>query len=124
MARRKSSPARLATDLAELSLAAPAVVAHRTARMAAAGLTPSQRDRDEFLRMGSEKVAAFYQSWSAMYAQAFAAQWQLAQAMSTGALGASQALQKAMLSTLSAGLAPVHRKAVSNAKRLGRGKRR
>jgi hypothetical protein len=124
MARRKPSPARLAASLAELALAAPAVVAHRTTRMAAAGLAPSRRDREEFLRMGSEKVAAFYQSWWAMYAQAFAAQWQLAQAMSTGAFGASQALQEAMLSTVSAGLAPVHRKAVSNAKRLGRSKRR
>jgi hypothetical protein len=44
-------------------LAAPQVVAHRTARMAAAGPFPNLLDQREFMSMGTEKVIAFSQAW-------------------------------------------------------------
>jgi hypothetical protein len=67
MASRHNRKSRaLATQVIDLGLAVPQVVAHRVARMALAGLSPSMRDRREFHRMGAEKVAAFYESWNAM----------------------------------------------------------
>lgn len=132
--RRRSASSPLAAKSVELYVAAPQVVAHRVARMVQAGGTPSARDRRDFARMGTEKVTAFYQSWAAMWTQALQAQWQLAQAWSAvpmqlalgrraplrGPLGKSR---RAMAGVLSAGLAPVHAKAVANAKRLSRRKR-
>lgn len=48
----------LAWKTTEMLLASAQVIAHRTARMAAAGPNPSARDRSEFLRMGQEKLEA------------------------------------------------------------------
>ena len=55
---------------AEIAIAAPQVVAVRTARMLAAGANPNSRDRAEFSRMGTEKVQAFWESMFAMTRQA------------------------------------------------------
>jgi hypothetical protein len=131
--RSPSNPAqRLATQSLELAIAAPQVVAQRLTRMAVCGPTPSARDRREFSQMGSEKVLAFCHSWSAMWSQAMQSQWQLAQALSAATLAGSssgasaaagRAAHAAATRILSAGLAPVHRKAVSNARRLARTKR-
>jgi hypothetical protein len=133
--RRPAASARLARQAAELSFAAPVVIAERLARMAAAGPSPASRDRREFQRMTSEKVLAFYQSWAAMGMQAYANQIALAQSLSQSALrammtGASpltatkrQAKRRARNDAtriLAAGLEPVHRAAVANAKRLSR----
>jgi hypothetical protein len=52
--------------LAELSIAAPQVVALRTAQALAAGTPPSARDAAEISRMGTEKVAAFNESMLGM----------------------------------------------------------
>jgi hypothetical protein len=132
MPRRRSTPTqRLARQAAELSFAVPQVVGHRVLRMATAGLNPSARDRREFAGMGSEKVLAFYQSWGGMWMQVFQAQLALAQGMAAmawtpwavgGRVGTVAAPSAAALATgiLAAGLAPVHRKAVANARRLGR----
>ena len=109
MTRRKPHAQRLARQFTELAFAAPQVVAHRTLRMAAASSPPSARDQAEFMRMGTEKVAAFYQSWGAMWMAMWALQFDFARAMSGAAL-----------SVTGAGLAPVHRRAVANARRLGR----
>jgi hypothetical protein len=132
MPRRRATPTqRLARQAAELSFAVPQVVGHRVLRMATAGLNPSARDRLEFAGMGSEKVLAFYQSWGAMWAQVFRAQMAMAQGLAAMAwtpwvvgarVGGVAAPSAAAVATkvLAAGLAPVHRKAVANAKRLGR----
>lgn len=133
MPRRRNASARLATDALELSVAAPQVVAARVARMAAAGATPSARDRAEFARMGTEKVAAFQASWLAMWTEAWRSQAALAQAWlaavtfplsSQRQRNAVDATAKATTRVLSAGLAPVHAKAVGNAKRLSRARKR
>ena len=135
MTRRRpaSNPSqRLATQSLELAFAAPQVVAQRLTRMALAGPSPSARDRREFTQMGSEKVLAFYHSWAAMWTQAMQSQWQLALALSNAALAgtphaasasATRAANATATRILAAGLAPVHRKAVSNARRLSRAKR-
>lgn len=114
---------------AELAVAVPQVVAHRMTRLALAGPAPSARDRQEFLRMGAEKSAAFARSWHAMAMQAALAQQALAgsllrslwtvQAPASAASTAAR-WQEAALDVLGKGLEPVHRKAVANAKRLAR----
>jgi hypothetical protein len=128
--RRRRSSSALAAQASQLAVAVPQVVAHRLTRMALAGRKPSARDRREFHRMGAEKIAAFQESWLAMYAEA----WRLQQ---KAALNAMQALwmpwlaprrrgtplerwQRATLGVLGRGMGPVHRRAVANAKRLAR----
>lgn len=134
--RRKSASQRLAVQAFELSLAAPQVVAHRVARMAKAGIAPSARDRAEFTRMGAEKVGAFYESWAAMWARAFETQVQLVRAWMALPLGVSPRAApraagraaarsaQALTALAAVGLAPVHSKAVANARRLARRGRR
>jgi hypothetical protein len=48
-------------QLVEISVSAPVVIAHRTARVAAGGWPPSARDRRELTRMVREKVDVFGQ---------------------------------------------------------------
>lgn len=124
---RKPKPA--AVQAAELALAVPQVVAHRMARMALAGHRPSARDQREFQMMSDEKTAAFKESWGAMAAASMRANQQLATSVMTTVLFpwskysatpdvlASQYHQAAM-GVLDKCMAPVHRRAVANAKRL------
>ena len=115
----------------ELAAAVPQVVAHRVTRMVMAGALPSERDRAEFQRMVDEKHEAFAQSWAAMSAHALKANqalintaWRtlcypwLGGGATPGAM-ASQ-MQAAGLGVIHKGLAPVHRTAVANARRLAR----
>ena len=134
--RRKTPKSHtLATKTAELAMAAPQVVAHRMARMALSGPVLNQRDRDEFKRMSSEKTAAFQESWQAMWQQSCRAQWDIGawvmRAMASPATrqratpsAMAAQIHGAALGVMSKGLAPVHRKAVANAKRLSRTKLR
>lgn len=85
---------------------------HRTARMARAGASPSAHDRAEFARMGNEKVMAFYQSWTRM--------WMAAMGSYMSFFRSFGSAQAATARVLSAGLAPIHGKAVANARRLAR----
>lgn len=116
---RRRASARIARQAAELALATPQVMAHRLARLALAGTSPSARDRREFDRMVAEKLAAFYESWHAM-------SWALLRANLTWALaplrflGASRRGWRTGSTILGAGLAPVHRRATANARRLNR----
>jgi hypothetical protein len=52
----------LAWKIGEMSMASAQVIAHRTRRMTAAGPMPNARDRQEFTRMGQEKVGAATES--------------------------------------------------------------
>jgi len=52
----------LSWKFGEMWMASAQVVAHRTARMAAAGPMPGSRDRREFALMGQEKVEAAAES--------------------------------------------------------------
>lgn len=126
----------------ELSVAAPAVIAMRTSRMWAAGASPGVADRREFKRMSAEKCQAFGESLMAMAVQGQRAQvdWNLAVARAwwsmcmrswwSGAAfptsarhpshAASRQLLSGMATMLDRGLAPLHKTATANARRLSR----
>lgn len=125
----------ITTKAAELAAAVPQVVAHRVARMAVAGPTLSERDRKEFYLMLAEKSAAFAQAWQAMATQSVRANQALTASLLRSISSPSRRnkpsvqkmaaqLQGAALDMFDKGLAPVHRKAVANAKRLARTKLR
>ena len=129
--RRRKSLSLLAKS-AELAIAAPQVIAHRVTRMAIAGPTLSARDRKEFHLMVAEKMAGFGEAWSAMVLQTIRANQTVAVSLLRAFWAPSlrrrtavaAQLRSAALDILAKGLAPVHRKAVSNAKRLARTKLR
>ena len=126
-ARRRA--ARNTRQAIELALAVPQVVAHRVGRAAGAGPFPSLRDRREFQRMGTEKIAAFYESWNAMVIEMARANMRLScsplwwsnpwKAMAPGSRTASMHARTA-LDILYRGASPYHRRAVANARRLTR----
>lgn len=129
--RRPSSPKTMAQTSSELAAASSQVVAHRVARMAMAGPMPTARDRTEFQRMVSEKHQAFSESWLAMASQSLIAQQAIATTawrslcypwLGGGATPSAMAtqMQEAGMGVINKGLAPVHRKAVANAKRLAK----
>jgi sarcosine oxidase delta subunit len=133
--RRTLKSVSLVTKTAELAFAVPQVVAHRVTRMALAGPSLSERDRREFHLMGAEKAHAFSEAWDAMTMQAFVANQALAASLLrsfwthlpgcrpfTPSMTAQ--LHSAALGIMGKGLAPVHRTAVANAKRLARTKLR
>lgn len=136
--RRGRSSRALQVKAAELALAVPQVVAHRLARLANAGAKPTLRDRKEFARMVAEKHDAFGESWQAMALQAWRSQRSFAAALTRTAMtpatlrrspaahafALQMQMQQAALAMFGKGLAPVHRRAVANAKRLGRKKSR
>lgn len=131
-----SKQLRLTRDAAQMAGAVPQVVMHRVARMMTAGAIPNRRDQDEFYRMGAEKVAAFGESWAAMTLQTFAAQqqfsvwwlqtwWQVAMGgwmhpptLQQLSNNAQRRWMNSVLDVAAHGMAPVHRRAVANAKRL------
>ena len=102
MSRRRKSAA---TKAFELSITAPQVIAHRTARMLAAGTNPSARDRREFQRMGIEKAFAFWESMHAMWWAAWMTPW-----------SGAKIIEK--------GIGPLHRRTRANARRLRRIRKR
>lgn len=119
----------LSVKAAELAIAAPQVMAHRMTRMALAGPHLSRRDRREFQNMFLEKQVAFGQAWSAMALESMRANQALLTAIFRSFWQPSPArvaaqMRRASLGVLSKGLAPVHRKAVANARRLARTKLR
>ncbi|MGH8587259.1 MAG: polyhydroxyalkanoate granule-associated phasin [Gammaproteobacteria bacterium] len=134
-------------QLWEIAVAAPQVVAHRTARMARSGPTRSSADRKELTRMTQEKFEAFGESASAMAAEIVRANVALwpsvlraggtlpsAMWMPTARAGSRGFASKPALAAgavprivsgaasrvLAKGFAPVHRRATANAKRLRR----
>lgn len=121
----------VARQQAELAWAAPQVIVHRTARMLAAGATPDARDAAEFTRMFSEKTTAFSQAWMAGWTAMAWAPYKVSLELlrSGGSLARGGAMDLGPLSRALSGqgwgiagsaLAPVHRAAVANARRLGR----
>lgn len=123
----------VAREAVALGLAVPEVLAHRMARLWLAGMTPSPRDHAELLRMTSEKVAAFYESWSAIGL----ALWRMNVQVGMSSLwwpwfagmrgrGRRDAVaygERVIDTMLRAGLPPIRRRAVANARRLRRSAR-
>ena len=122
----------------ELALAAPAVIAMRTARMMAAGSAPGPTDRREMSRMVSEKIGAFSESWVAMAARQQRAQveWWMAFARAWWApwiagrpgfrfdartsRALARRIQRSQEAVLARGVVPLHRTATANLRRLSR----
>jgi hypothetical protein len=81
--------------------------------------------------MGSEKVFAFGQAWAAMWTRWYQVQFSFWRAFTRAVTarsvfskrGAAFTLSQLAASVLSAGLAPIRAKAVSNAKRLSRARK-
>ena len=128
LSRRQRS---LATQTFELAMAAPQVIAHRMARIALAGTSPSARDRAEFQRMGTEKLEVAGEAWTAMAAQALSENqkftirfmqslWFPWMHPAMTPTSVSRQMNEAAIGILGKGMAPVRRRAVENAKRLGR----
>jgi len=124
--KRNSRTLSTAAKLTELGFAAPQVVAHRLTRMVLAGPVISARDRKEFAGMVGEKQAAVAQAWIGMFTEGVRLQQQVVLSLLTSATPSQHvARAKSAASRMaSAGLSPFHRKAVANAKRLGRTKLR
>jgi hypothetical protein len=115
--RRTRTSKALAARSAELAFAVPQVIAHRALRS----------DRKELHLMGAEKMLAFGESWNAMMMQS-ALEYQrvaISLAMSFWFPWASRRspFSSVMPAILGAGLAPIHRRARANVKRLGRRRR-
>lgn len=114
MKRRRSTG--LARQATELAIAVPQVVGHRLTRLALAGPWPNARDRREFHTMGQEKLHAFWQSW-------FAMGWAMLEAGQQAWIAMLQGARVPLIDVhhvLARGMAPVHRKATANARRLAR----
>ncbi|HYI87562.1 MAG TPA: polyhydroxyalkanoate granule-associated phasin [Burkholderiales bacterium] len=131
MARRSRRSKSLAAQTVDLGFAVPQVIAHRVARMMIAGGSPSARDRRELHRMGTEKILAANEAWNAMAVQAVLENQKLALSFMQSLWfpwvrrrSAAMQLSNAALDVLGKGMAPVRRRAVANAKRLGRISRR
>jgi hypothetical protein len=146
---RPSSAARLIEAGAATALAAATTIGHRTAMLAAAASDPAALGHPEFKRMGQEKIDAGLEvgailggrlallplhvaSWwwsaatrggeavAAMALSRSPAELALAQQRYVSGLAAStRRLVEAAVGDLAAGLAPVHRVAAANARRLG-----
>jgi hypothetical protein len=119
--RRTTAKTSMA-KLAELSVAAPQVIAHRVTRMALSGASPNARDRKEFTGMVVEKQMANAQAWTNMFMEGLRLQQQLALNMLVPASSKQRSAQARAAATrvAAAGLAPFHSKAVANAKRLAK----
>jgi hypothetical protein len=133
--RRTRKSRSVAAKTMELALAVPQVVAHRVTRMALAWPKLSDRDRKEFQMMVNEKHAAFAQAWGDMAMQTFRANQALTASVlrcfftpfpyrKPSAASIAAQVQSAVVGVLGKGLAPIHRKATSNARRLARTKLR
>ncbi|GAB2607159.1 hypothetical protein GCM10027034_45610 [Ramlibacter solisilvae] len=105
------------------------MIAHRAARLLAAGAKPNTRDAAEFTRMFTEKTSAFSQAWFASWAAMYWAPWQVAMQVLRigGGLGRGGAMTLDPLwrawvrqgwGIAGSALAPVHQTAVANARRL------
>jgi hypothetical protein len=121
---------RIQQQVADLSWAVPQVMNERISRMMLAGVNPSAKDQREFHLMSAEKLAAFSESWMALGMQMWRAQQELSSAwvqnLTQVASGRwpttdlARATRSATLGVMGAGLAPVHSRALSNARRLTR----
>jgi len=135
MPTRRRKPKSFAVQTFEVGIAAPQVIAHRLAGMARANIAPSALSTTELHRMGAEKIAAINEAWAAMVTQAILENQKFAlrfmqslrwpwMCPTCTMKAVPRQLSRAAESILGKGMAPVHRRAVANARRLGRNKRK
>jgi hypothetical protein len=145
----RNRAARTAIKTVELAIAAPQVIGMRTARALAASATPSNDDRAELMRMGAEKVDAYWEGMFAVsvqlsrigqeYARNAAVQWMrlwmtpwwlntswpnpllsYLHAASRISVPSVAQQQSAVTRITQAALAPVHKRATANMRRLAK----
>jgi hypothetical protein len=105
----------------ELAIAAPLVVIERFTRMALAGPSPSEHDGKEFLRMYTEKMHAFTESWLAMTTAIIRANQGLASSFFRPfTVSSLSELHGNTIDILDQGMAPLHRTTMDNVVRLSR----
>jgi hypothetical protein len=126
--------------MGELAVATPRVIAFRTAPMLACGPFSPAADQAEVTRMGVEKLEVFVESVGAMNAQLYASNQKLASLAVrawwnvwlmpwsvpnwwSSLASIRQHAETTATKVIAAGLAPVHRRALGNARRLSRVKR-
>ncbi|HET6756001.1 MAG TPA: polyhydroxyalkanoate granule-associated phasin [Burkholderiales bacterium] len=80
----------------EVAWASPQVIAHRVQRMMTPAFFPGSHDQKEFVRMGQEKLEAFFESWLAIVMQMQTFQTQLASAAVRQSLAGPAALASLM----------------------------
>ena len=125
--KRIDETVRLGRQVTEINAVVPGIVSRRLMQLAWAGAAPSRSDHTEMSRMSSEKWQAASQSAIAM--TAFAMQQQMAMAQSFWQavwspwmglpVARGPAVSNPVAAMLSAGIAPYHRIATANARRLG-----
>ena len=129
--RRQRSAKTLAGQVGELAVAVPQVVAHRVMRMAMANPVLSARDKKEFTAMVLEKQVAFAQSWFAVFSHTLRAHqdmtmslvrlcWPPLHLKANLPRNLARQFGNASLGIAAQGIAPIHRKAVANARRLAK----
>lgn len=129
MAQRRTNG--MNEDMVQLAMAAPVVVAQRMMRMALAGASPTASDRREMKRMSAEKVEAFTESWNTTARRLTQAQmnfgfdlmrvaWSPWHQAGGRANAAATRFGDATTASVQGALGPVRRRAVANARRLGR----
>lgn len=133
MSRSSKKAIQVSQKSIELAVTAPQVIAQRLARMAMAGPDPSGRDKKEFVDMVEEKQQAFAESWMNMSLHAMqsnhamglslleAMVWPKGGSYFKASQQLTQQLHDSQVEMLNKGLAPVHKKVLSNAKRLAKG---
>ena len=129
--RHSRNSLALAVRGIELGFAVPQVIAHRLVRITAAGSSPSARDWNESWLMVTEKMAAASESWNAMLLELFHANlafalscnpylWHCLPLTKRSSRAAARHVERTTVAILAKGIAPVHRRAVANARRLSR----
>lgn len=112
-------------------MAVPQVVMHRLSQMMLAGPNPSAKDLREMNTMWTEKLLTFHESWFAMAFEAarvnqhvslkmMESAWSFTPFKDVTLSNPTKTFLDATDSIIGKGLAPVHRCAVDNAKRLGK----
>jgi hypothetical protein len=123
---RTDDTLRLARQIAEINTVVPGIIASRLMRIAWAGTQPSRSDRNEFTRMSSEKWQAASQSAVESTMFFFNLQMEATQSFWQAAMFPWFGIQSRPGNTgsnpgaglMTAALAPYHRIATANAKRL------
>jgi hypothetical protein len=131
-----TTPSRLIEQATELMLAAPQVIALRVAGMMAGGTRPDAKARREYHRMGLEKVVAFEQSamamtlqmvrvqrqwhaeWMQQWIKMLATPWWSVNLLALASALPNPGVQRAWFGVAQRGIAPIHRRATANLRRL------
>jgi len=119
---------RVATQATELATAVPQVLAYRLAGIPVPVTAPSAHDRGEIRFMGDDMLAVSTECWNTLAMHTLRASQVLALSFmrpywfpwaAAGPSADSAALPSAVTGMVREGMAPMHRRAAANARRLG-----